>query len=41
MGGSLFDHSGYRATFVASAVLLLIATILTFLTSRSEAAHSS
>lgn len=41
MGGSLFDHSGYRATFVASAVLLLLATILTFLTSRSEAAHSS
>ncbi|WP_260175117.1 MULTISPECIES: MFS transporter [Paraburkholderia] len=41
VGGSLFDHSGYRAAFVASAVLLLIATVLTFLTSRLEAAHSS
>ena len=36
VGGLLFDKSGYQSTFVASAVLLLIAAFLTFLTSRSE-----
>jgi len=36
VGGLLFDRSGYQSTFVASAVLLLIAAFLTFLTSRSE-----
>lgn len=32
----LFDHSGYRATFIASAVMLLICALLTFLTARSH-----
>ena len=37
IGGMLFDASGYRATFVASSVLLLVAALLAFLTSRSKA----
>lgn len=36
MGGLLFDQSGYQTTFIASAALLLIAAVLTFLTSRSD-----
>lgn len=39
MGGVLFDRSGYQSTFVASAIVLLIAACLTHLTSRSDAAH--
>lgn len=39
VGGVLFDGSGYQATFVASAIVLLIAAFLGFLTSRSDAAH--
>lgn len=35
IGGWLFDVSGYQSTFVASAVLLLLAAFLTFLTARS------
>lgn len=38
LGGMLFDGSGYRATFIASAALLLVAAVLTFLTSRAEGA---
>jgi len=38
VGGLLFDMSGYEATFVASAVLLLIAALLTALTSRRNLA---
>lgn len=34
VGGVLFDTSGYRVTFEASAALLLIAAVLTLLTSR-------
>ncbi|WP_417792462.1 MFS transporter [Stutzerimonas xanthomarina] len=34
LGGVLFDSTGYRATFLASTVLLLGAALLTFLTSR-------
>lgn len=34
LGGVLFDASGYRVTFEASAALLLIAAALTLLTSR-------
>ncbi|MDE5445055.1 MFS transporter [Bradyrhizobium sp. CSA207] len=34
IGGALFDLGGYQTTFAASAVLLLIAAILAFLTSR-------
>ena len=36
IGGVLFDGSGYRATFVGSAALLLIAAVLAFLTARIE-----
>jgi len=36
LGGLLFDSSGYRSTFVASAVVLLVAALLTFLASRSQ-----
>jgi predicted MFS family arabinose efflux permease len=38
IGGVLFDGSGYRATFVASAALLLIAAVLASLTARIERA---
>ena len=37
LGGLLFDTSGYQSTFIASAVVLLIAAFLTFLTSRAQA----
>jgi len=36
VGGLLFDHSGYRSTFLASAAVLLIAAFLTLLTSRAD-----
>ncbi|EGT0667245.1 MFS transporter [Citrobacter werkmanii] len=36
VGGLLFDHYGYQSTFLASAVMLIIATVLIFLTSRAE-----
>lgn len=39
IGGMLFDGSGYRTTFVASAAVLLLAALLAFLTSRSQASH--
>lgn len=29
LGGLLFDHSGYQATFVVSAIILVISAILT------------
>lgn len=35
-GGMLFDSSGYRSTFVASAAVLLAGAFLTLLTSRSQ-----
>lgn len=41
IGGVLFDGSGYRATFVASAALLLIAAVLASLTARIERAHTA
>lgn len=41
LGGALFDHSGYQATFFASAAVLLLATFLAFLTSRSHLPHSA
>ena len=41
IGGLLFDGSGYRTTFVASAALLLLAALLAFLTSRAHAEHAS
>jgi predicted MFS family arabinose efflux permease len=36
VGGLLFDTSGYRATFMASAAVLLVSSTLTFLTSRAQ-----
>ena len=41
IGGVLFDGSGYRATFVASAALLLIAAGLVALTARIERAKTA
>lgn len=35
VGGLLFDSGGYQGTFVASAVVLLVAAFLAFLTSRA------
>ena len=36
LGGTLFDSSGYQATFVISAAVLLFGAFLTLLTSRSR-----
>ena len=36
LGGLLFDHHGYQSTFLASAAMLIIATVLIFLTSRAD-----
>lgn len=36
VGGLLFDTSGYRSTFVASAVMLVLSALLTFLAARAE-----
>lgn len=41
IGGWLFDTSGYHATFVASAFVLLIAAFLTLLTGRTPAPHAA
>ena len=41
VGGALFDASGYRMTFAASAILLLIAAALAILTSRTGFANRS
>jgi predicted MFS family arabinose efflux permease len=40
-GGLLFDHSGYQSAFFASAAVLLLAALLTFLTSRSQVAQAA
>ncbi|WP_333982536.1 MFS transporter [Ectopseudomonas khazarica] len=37
LGGLLFDHSGYQATFFASAAILLVSAFLTILTAQSKA----
>lgn len=36
VGGVLFDHRGFESTFMASAVVLMIAAILAVLTSKSK-----
>jgi predicted MFS family arabinose efflux permease len=41
IGGLLFDASGYRSTFVASAALLLLAAVLASLTARIERAKTA
>ena len=40
-GGLAFDHSGYRATFAFAALLLIVAALLTFLTSKLKPQHIS
>ncbi|SMF98369.1 Putative transcriptional regulator [Burkholderia singularis] len=40
VGGLLFDHSGYRSTFIVSAVLLAVCAVLTIATARKSAAHA-
>jgi predicted MFS family arabinose efflux permease len=40
IGGLLFDHIGYRATFLASAALFVVAAGLTLLTARESRATS-
>lgn len=37
LGGLLFDHSGYQATFFISGAMLLVSALLTILTARSKA----
>lgn len=41
IGGILFDGRGYRATFVASAALLVVAAALAFFTSRAQAPQAT
>lgn len=41
IGGLLFDSSGYRTTFFTCAVLLLLAALLAFLTSRAQVQHAA
>ncbi len=40
VGGVLFDSHGYQSTFIASAAMLILAALLTFLTSRSPVPHT-
>ncbi|WP_415756951.1 MFS transporter [Pseudomonas sp. LT1P18] len=37
LGGLLFDGSGYRMTFLASSILLVLAAVMAFFTSRKQA----
>jgi len=39
VGGLLFDTSGYRSTFIASAALLAVCAVLTVITARKTAVH--
>lgn len=41
IGGLLFDKTGYQSTFIASAAVLLLAAILTLLSSRSQAIRAN
>ncbi|MCO4891239.1 MFS transporter [Cupriavidus sp. WGtm5] len=41
VGGLLFDRSGYQSTFVASAALLVMAALLTWLSARAEAVRAA
>ena len=38
-GGLLFDHSGYRSTFFASAGILAVCAVLTVVTARQSSSH--
>jgi hypothetical protein len=37
----LFDASGYRSTFAASAIVLLFGAFLTYRTSRTQVQHGA
>ena len=39
VGGLLFDHSGYRSTFFASAAILAVCAVLTVMTARKSSGH--
>jgi len=39
VGGVLFDYSGYRSTFFASAALLVVCAVLTVITARKTVEH--
>jgi len=39
VGGLLFDVSGYSATFIASAVLLVVCAVSTAITARKTVVH--
>lgn len=41
IGGILFDGRGYQTTFVASAIVLALAALLAFLTSRAQALQAA
>jgi len=41
IGGLLFDTGGYHNAFVASAIVLLIAAFLTYLTARLQAPRAA
>jgi len=41
VGGLLFDASGYRSTFVASAAVLLLSAFLVFTTARAQARQAA
>ncbi|WP_186131211.1 MFS transporter [Burkholderia gladioli] len=41
IGGVLFDGSGYRTTFIASAALLVLAAVLAWLTARANRANAA
>jgi len=41
VGGLLFDASGYRSTFFASAALLIVCAVMTAITARQSTAHAS
>jgi len=36
LGGVAFDHIGWQSTFIVSAALLVLASGLTFITSRND-----
>lgn len=41
VGGLLFDSAGYHSTFLASAVMLLLAAFFAFLTSRLQRSQAA
>ncbi|CAM4230088.1 hypothetical protein BOTU111921_18240 [Bordetella tumbae] len=41
VGGLLFNYSGYRSTFIASAVLLASCAVLTVVTARQSSVHTA